>query len=237
MGFQEILNIVDTEIENLCAAFRKTPTLFYTEDDIVCYFYSLLQPRLEKYQQKDASGKLHSLIHKEYPTPFRCDMSDGKFRKTTDDEKTENKGSYRRGHFDIVILNPVFVHEFDYHTIKAQNYKDFIAKMGEQYNRCKYPLVLYGIEFMYSRDIIKKSKGKDPEKAIKDYADKIIQDTDKLKEAQNNGFMKKCRMLSFIHMSNRPEDIRADIETIVKAREPEIDIILDDFAKRNNVKN
>ncbi len=38
-----IIEAVESSIEELCEVFKATPTLFYTENDIVCCFYHLFQ--------------------------------------------------------------------------------------------------------------------------------------------------------------------------------------------------
>jgi len=50
-----------------------------------------------------------NLVHDEYPTPFRCDMRKYDFRVTSDQERTQRGGLYKRGHHDLVISNPEFI--------------------------------------------------------------------------------------------------------------------------------
>jgi len=107
MNRQIIIEAVDKSIEVLCSEFRSHPTLFFTENDLVCYFHSILQQKLRVFNDKD--GHKHSLIHTEYPTPFTCDMSNNKFELKDDDARTENGGKYQRGHYKVdPIVKTIF---------------------------------------------------------------------------------------------------------------------------------
>ena len=79
MNPKSIVKSVDESIAVVCDKFRSHPTLFYTENDIVCYFYSMLQQNLAVTTAKDKIGHEHFLVHGEYPTPFVCDMSRNQF--------------------------------------------------------------------------------------------------------------------------------------------------------------
>lgn len=78
MDCQGTIEAVDKSIEELYNKFQSYPTLLFTENDIVCYFYSILWRKLPTFYDKDKDGHKHSLIHMEYPTPFRCDMRGNK---------------------------------------------------------------------------------------------------------------------------------------------------------------
>lgn len=68
-----------------------------------------------------------SLLHHEYPTPFRCDMRKHGFRIATDDERTNKGGLYRRGYYDLVVLNPDFVRSHDLVIVSGKNYEKFCS--------------------------------------------------------------------------------------------------------------
>ncbi|MCD6220869.1 hypothetical protein J7K25_01760, partial [bacterium] len=174
--------------------------LFFTESDIVCYFYSILCQNLgSNIYAKDKDGHNHSLIHREYPTPFRCDMSNGRFEIKDDEERTKKGGKYQRGHYDMIILNPNFIYKYSYEVIKAQDYELYKSEVFSESNNVS-PVILYGLEFMYRRDPL-------TEKQIKYFVRKVIQDADKLKKTQeyDNRFMKEIKMLTFVKGS--PEKI------------------------------
>lgn len=48
MAHENIIGAVDQSIEELCKEFRSRPTLFYTEHDIVSFFYTILQRTLSE---------------------------------------------------------------------------------------------------------------------------------------------------------------------------------------------
>jgi len=101
----------DTErvLSQLGLDFRETPRRFFTEHDLHSHLYHLVERELDARRElfyEAADGQRTSVLHHEYPTPFRCDMSKHGFRIVEENERTGNKGLYRRGHYDLVILNP-----------------------------------------------------------------------------------------------------------------------------------
>lgn len=210
MKHQYIINSVDKSIDSLISIFPSHPTLFYTENDLVCSFFAILKQNLPFYEAPDKEGFWHSLIHSQYPTPFRCDMTKGKFKVMDDDARTEKGTKYQRGHYDLVILNPDFIKQYTYEVINAQNYEKF--KKEIRFESWKdNPIVLYGIEFMFSRAPLKWSRGQNNEKGIENFISSILQDYNKLLAAKNiAGFAAKIKMLAFLKGS--AEDICSRIK-------------------------
>lgn len=198
---RQIIDAVESCISELCEVFEHTPTLFYTENDIVCYFYYLLRHKLPLPEIPDKEGRKHSLVHREYPTPFRCDMGNSRFELKGDDDRTTRGGKYQRGHFDIVLLNPDFIRQFPFVVIKAQDYELFKHAVIEGKAAAK-PVVRYGIEFMYSRDAL--VLGTRDEHQIDRFVEKVLQDANKLKASVGyHGFMDRAKMLAFCKGSDR----------------------------------
>jgi len=204
MSHQTIIEAVVKSIGMICSEFRSHPTRFFTENDIVCRFYSILQEDLPVRKALDKDGHQHFLVHREYPTPFRCDMSDGKFEVKDDDARTEGGGKYRRGHYDIVVLDPDFVGRHPHEVIRAQDYQLFKEKVASEVDTYGPPIV-YGLEFMYRRDPLRYSRGTDREKGIEIFKSSVEQDADKLLVSRDRGFMDQIGMLTFVKGS--PEKI------------------------------
>lgn len=203
MEHQTIIEAIDKSIKALCSEFYAHPTLFFTENDLVCYFYNILQKKLPIFNALDKDGRKHILFHMEYPTPFRCDMSKNKFELKDDETRTEKGGKYQRGHYDIVVLNPDFINQYSYDVIKAQNYELYKIQALSKIDRYK-PVILYGIEFMFSRDPLKYSRGKNKEKGLNEFVAKVTQDVDKLLTSKKmEGFMGQIKMLTFIKGSSK----------------------------------
>jgi len=202
MNHQTLINTVDESIKTLCREFQSRPSLFFTENDIVCFFYNILRQNLTNPFAKDRDGYEHLLIHGEYPTPFRCDMRGDKFEIKNDDET-----KFKRGHYDIVVLNPDFIRAHSYPVIKGQNYEEF-KNVALPHISDYSPIVLYGIEFMFSRDPLKVSKGENQERGVQGFVAKVLQDAKKLVETKkwNEGFMGHLKMLTFVKES--PPKIR-----------------------------
>src|SRR4030042_53172 len=151
MAYENIITVVDRSIEELCKEFRSRPTLFYSEYDMVSFFYTILQHNLSMAKAHDRDGCEHLLVHMEYPAPFRCDMSGNKFQVKGDDEQSPEGALYQRGHYAIVVLNPDFIKEYSYELIKAQDYELYKKLVIPHLDRA-CPAVLYGLEFMLHRD-------------------------------------------------------------------------------------
>lgn len=74
-------------LAELEADFRNAPHKLFTEHDIHAHLRKLVEVELEKQGERlirSKDGQTTSLIHLEYPTPFRCDMKNYNFRVTID---------------------------------------------------------------------------------------------------------------------------------------------------------
>ena len=200
MAHEQIIGAVDQAIEALCKEFRASPTLFYTEHDMVAFFYTILQRNLSMATARDRDATEHFLVHLEYPTPFRCDMGGDRFAIKGDDERTPEGGLYRRGHYDIVVLNPDFIREQSYELIKAQDYALYKKLVMPKLSK-NNPTILYGLEFAFRRDPFPLLRDKEGEgrKAIDVFVAQVNQDADKLAASQAiPGFMDRIKVLTFV---------------------------------------
>ena len=200
MAHEQIIGAIDQSIEELCKEFRSRPTLFYTEHDVVSYFYTILQRRLSMATARDRDASEHLLVHMGYPTPFRCDMGGGQFQIKGDDERTDQGGLYPRGHYAIVVLNPGFIKEHSYELIKAQDYALFKKLVLPKLDRDN-PAILYGLEFALRRDpfpMLKVGEG-NGRTVIDAFVARVNQDAEKLVASQAiPGFMDRIKVLTFV---------------------------------------
>jgi hypothetical protein len=104
---------IELAIQKLSNEFMNDPYAFFTEADAVVRFHEILhnESSLNKFvSTKD--GFKTSVIHREYPTFFRFDKNN----------PTAHVGPpYRRGHYDIVILNLEFVNNHVAATVSNRN--------------------------------------------------------------------------------------------------------------------
>ena len=126
MAGSKIARTVERCISDLCEEFYSKPTLFYTENDLVCRLHSLLHEKLTRTSYPDKDGNLHSIVHTEYPTPFKCDMDGTKFEVVPDDATGP-----RRGEYDLIVLNPEVIKDFDYEYLKAKDYNPHGKKLKQ----------------------------------------------------------------------------------------------------------
>lgn len=200
MAHEQIIGAVDQAIEALCKEFRSSPTLFYTEHDMVSFFYTILQRTLSMATARDRDASEHFLVHLEYPTPFRCALGGDQFQVKGDDEQTPEGTPYRRGHYAIVVLNPDFISQYSYELIKAQDYALYKKLVLPKLSKGN-PAILYGLEFALRRDpfpLLKEREG-EGRKAIDAFIAQVNQDADKLVASQAMpGFMDRIKILTFV---------------------------------------
>jgi hypothetical protein len=113
-------------IDKLQTTFKSCPHCFFSEHDIHSVLYSIVKKELKQIgidSQTTRDGYVTSLVHHEYPTPFKCDMQKYNFRVTSDKEKTPKGGLYKRGHYDLVIFNPEFIKTHTLDEVTGKNYQ------------------------------------------------------------------------------------------------------------------
>jgi hypothetical protein len=198
MAHAHIVVAVERSIEELCKEFRARPTLFYTEDDIASFFYTLLQHHLSMAKAHDRDGSEHLLVHREYPAPFRCDLGKGQFVIKEDDERTADSIPYPRGQYAVVVLNPDFIAQYSYELITAQDYGLFKKLVIPHLDKAR-PTILYGIAFMLRRDpfpLLQEDKGRD---VIDGFIAEVNKRVDHLTAGHAvAGFMGNAKMLIFV---------------------------------------
>lgn len=194
----QIVEAVESTIKDVMADFVAESTRFFTEFDLVCWFYSVLQQKLGPLAScNDKDGNPHNLVHCEYPTPFRCCMSNRSFMLKTDADRTPKGGKYKRGHYDIVVFNPDFVRALSFPEIRAQHYESFVLNVRPLFV-VERPALLYGIEFHYKRNEKRNSNDAQPASQAKTFAEFVKQDTDKLRAGKSlPGFVQHIRTLAF----------------------------------------
>jgi hypothetical protein len=189
------LHPIFQSLKTLQTEFQQNPTLYFTEHDIASRAYALVQEALQYQTVTGKDGNSFYLVHHEYPTPFRCDMSGSNFTKKDEGERTEDKkGKFQRGHYDLVVFNPNFLQECTSSEAKGQDYEQLKRIVPQIINKIKEPAILLGIEFMLNRDPYRSQK-----QAERWFA-KVKQDYDKLQASQtwdNQTFMQDYLMLAF----------------------------------------
>lgn len=108
-------------VKRLGDMFHIYPDYFFTEHDIHSLLCDIANEELKLYRvapTETSDGHQVSLVHHEYPTPFRCDMEGYKFEK-------KEEPQYKRGHYDLVILNPEFVKKNSLDIVCAKGFEKF----------------------------------------------------------------------------------------------------------------
>ncbi|MCM8779811.1 MAG: hypothetical protein NC914_01500 [Candidatus Omnitrophica bacterium] len=188
---QQLVSFVENSITDIEKKFKENPTAFFTENDLICYFYMLLCEKMRLFRVDYLD-----LVHREFPTFMKCDMRHKGFIPMDDNS------SFSRGHFDLIIINPDLANKAKaWFTDKFQRFDFLRARFGyvkehrERY--LKQPALLYALEFMYNREPITiKEKG-----GIGNLIKIALQDFNKLKATQCHGgnkYAENIKMLIFI---------------------------------------
>lgn len=190
--------------------FKQNPYHYFTENDLVIDIVTEFKKKLKNCLYcKDKEGVSHSIVHTEYATPFRCDMTNHEFKIKVDDDRTAKGGKYRRGHYDIVVLNKEYIESNTTEIIQGQNYKELKSAVSNK------PLIFdYAIEVMFVRNEIKSSKGDVLEKGLKNISKKVVQDWKKLSETKKKGLLKDFEFLFFVRNNKQEiiEKLRSKLE-------------------------
>jgi len=77
----DVNKIVSSGIERIINDFQKHPHYYFTEEDVRWRLLREFENALaiDGANQITFSGGVTSVIHTEYPTPFRCSMSERRF--------------------------------------------------------------------------------------------------------------------------------------------------------------
>jgi len=205
-------------IKKLQSTFHKCSQCFFSEHDIHSILYGLVNEELSKRLGNElpstSDGYNVSLVHHEYPTPFRCDMHGHNFQLKGEEDRTVGGGKYKRGHYDLVVLNPSFVKANELGVVCGKDYQKFrtmLAKGGVQ------PLI-WACEVLYFPRIRKL-----PRKAIRI----IEQDTLKVKatlQYRINDHHKFCRIGSVHVFTSHPRDEALGLERKIAELKEELQI-------------
>jgi hypothetical protein len=145
----DINRAIDGAVERIIQDFQRCPGCYFTEEDVRWRLMKEIEVPLADLNTKYVTSKdgiPTSLVHTEYPTPFRCSMSERRIELL---DITNTKG--QRGHFDIVVLNAEAAAECDFEILRSQYYKALCEK--QKAKAVPLPLLDYAIELKLFRDL------------------------------------------------------------------------------------
>jgi hypothetical protein len=135
---QAIQSAAKQQISQLCVLFREDPSSFRSEAELVSRLSALLAGHSSSVV--NASDATESLVHQEYATPFKCQMGDLRF------EVLEDSSRGKRGHYDLVVLNPWWVDKASRGAINNRDFAQFRQEIRDRAQPQDPPLCLVGIE-------------------------------------------------------------------------------------------
>jgi len=122
---RDVSYLINEAIGRLINDFRLNPQMYFTEEDVRWRLMKQLEVELT---QQDRQGVqlqdgYTSVVHGEYPTPFRCSMANRSFRLVDIESKVQ------RGHFDVVLLNSSAAAQCAFEIVRSQYYKAFLRAL------------------------------------------------------------------------------------------------------------
>jgi len=130
-------------ISQLCGLFRENRSGFLKEAELHSRLSALLAGHSAFTAETD-DGPL-PLVHQEYPTPFKCQMGDLRFEVLVDSSRG------KRGHYDLVVLNPWWVDKAPPEAIRNSDFALFRQEIRDRAQPQDPPLCLVGIEICLVR--------------------------------------------------------------------------------------
>jgi len=115
----------DDIVKRIGEMFHEYPYYFFTERDIHSLLCDIANEELRLCgvePSKTSDGYEVSFVHHEYPTPFRCDMEGDKFEK-------KEEPPFKRGHYDLVMLNLDFVKNNSLDIVSSKNFETLTTAM------------------------------------------------------------------------------------------------------------
>lgn len=134
-------------IKSTINKFREHPYYFFTEFDIISYFYHRLYST--NHEELTEDKKRIYLVHREYPTNFRYKKSELLNDNFTQPYPLINKEG-DRGNYDLVILDPDFIRNADSEEdIVNKNVRLLEIRTENNKNFNKSKELLFAFEFKY----------------------------------------------------------------------------------------
>jgi len=140
---QTIQSAAKQQITQLCVLFREDPIAFRREAELASRLSALLRGH-SSFSMGTPDGPL-SLVHDEYPTPFKCQMGDIRFEVLVDTSRG------KRGHYDMVVLNPWWLEKAPPKAITSGDFALFRQEIRDRAQPQDPPLCLAGIEIYLVR--------------------------------------------------------------------------------------
>lgn len=124
---KDIKRPIDEAVAQVIQDFQLNPQMYFTEEDVRWRLMKQLEAKLAQRGWQDAQLRdgYTSTIHGEYPTPFRCSMARRSF------ELADIKSQAKRGHFDIVLLNPCATAQCTFEVVRSQYYQAFLQALPQ----------------------------------------------------------------------------------------------------------
>ena len=205
-------NLKNTIVDQLIEMFHQHPNYFFTEHDIHSILYNISKEELQQsgvLTEKTSDSHEVVLVHHEYPTPFRCSMKGYSFQMKYD-------APYKRGHYDLVILNPEFVRKSELKVVYGKDFKKF----SEAMQKVKVEPLTWACEVIFFPGV--KGLPKNAFKIIKQDALKV-KETMRHKVGRDVNFCKMGSILVFTsHTAEKASDLKQQIVRLEKKHKIEV---------------
>lgn len=185
---------IDNAVEQVIQDFQHHPRCYFTEEDVRWRLMKEINDALFTLGANYAcfkNGIQVSLVHGEYPTPFRCTMK----RRFFDLKPKDSNAN--RGHYDIVVLNTHAVTGCEFEVVRSQYYRRFLDLLEQK--KLPLPFLDCVIEIKLYRDLAHPNRTESVKQQA-EYATQAMQKLDvtlKGNEYYDNPFAKRGIILLF----------------------------------------
>jgi hypothetical protein len=134
---------VRKSVSQLTGLFRRDPAAFSTKGELRSRLLAFLASH-PSFTLETPDGPV-PLVRQEYPTPFKCQMGDLRF------EVLDDRSRGKRGHYDLVVLNPWWLDKAPLQAIRNDDFALFREQVRDKAQPDDPPLCLAGIEIYLLR--------------------------------------------------------------------------------------
>jgi hypothetical protein len=139
---------IDSAVDLVISDFQHCTAAYFSEEDVRWRLLAGIDYALSNFGLKmehSRDGRPISLVHGEYPTPFRCSMAGGSF------ELRRKESRAKRGHFDIAVLSPDAVAHCDFDVARSQDYRRLLDALERR--QLPLPFLACAVEVKLYRDL------------------------------------------------------------------------------------
>lgn len=193
----DVNKAVNSGIERIINDFQQHPHYYFTEEDVRWRLLREIENTLaiDGSNQIPFCGGVTSIIHTEYPTPFRCSMRERRFELL---DLADTKG--QRGHFDIALLNASSAAHCRFEVVRSQYYQGFLQFLP----KLPLPFLDCVIEVKLYRDLAHPNRTESPKQQAQ-YAVQAVKKVSAVLDAQPQYYLRPFAKRGIVFLADNSD--------------------------------